>query len=442
MFVEKSELTNAAKLFKIKFNNTRGKRLWFWLVIAILFLGNIISALALVFKHTNQVAAIHLQDYSIFFIVGLPIIFTIIMYLYRESNKRYSVYPQTNTSRFLTEQATYYIMIIGAVVLMLVMNLIQYAVFAVISAISPNVVLIYKFSPVFLIAGFFITIVYMAVITSIIALIAALIRKFNVYAILCLIIVVAIIIINIPKLNSLYGRIFGFLIFEKSPLIFILKGLILWLIFFVIAFIINKNTIYYKSGIKTLKTVFIAIVTLGIAALYAPAFLFIVSEEQHKQPVFEQYDGYSYVINSQEIVLDVSGIPAGSKINIIPTNINVVSESGSYESDEGKMYLSVDNELQYISDFIGKKLIITYTMPHIMNDYVDLNLFTDQQLAAKLEGNTLYLDYQYTTNIKAVYITPWSFMTQFETFKGKNIMPEFLGSANGGGGGNIYITVE
>jgi len=441
MFMAKSELKNAMQLTKIRLDNTKRNRVWFLLIILTVILGNLIPSLISIFKQTNGVAEYRLQDYSITFGVGILIAITIMACSYKTTNQFYSVYPQTNNSRFLSSQALWYIWILCVAVVSLLIYVIQYSVLAVIAAYQANIILVYNFDLGFVISGFFVLIVYLAIITAIITLIAVLIRKFRIYAILSFVLFAAFVITNVPKMIELFKVIFGFLIFESNPALFILKGIILWVVLFGVALFINKHTVYYESGIKISKTIIAVITVIGIITIGVTPFLFYNTTTS--QSVSEREDKTSELYRWYEIVIDASAIPNGSTINVVAPNIkimNTTNEFITYDGENMDMYLEFDKDI--FSNFNGEKIIISYCLPTLMIDYYELSKLANPKLATHLEGNTLYLDYSYDKNIKAVFIPVWSFMWQFDGFKGRNIFKEFNGSAYGSGNGSVYITVE
>lgn len=443
MFMEKSELNNTLKLAKIKLKNTRRNRFGFAIVMLCMFLGNVIPILMCVFKQEDGISNYSMLDYSIPFMIGILIAIIIMSVTYRTTNELYSVYPQTNTSRFLSSQILYHIWIVLTAVFLELMYLLQYFLFRLISIKYKNVVLVYKFNLSFVIAGFFVLIIYSILISAIITLTATLIRKFNIYAILIFTIMVVSSFANRIQTINLFKKTFGFLLFEKSPGWFILKGLVLWLVLFVISLIINKYTVYYKGYIKTSKPIITTIVIASVIAIGLNTFL--VSESKIKatpSSSIDEVEESNYVM--KEIVIDASDVPKGSKINIKAENIMLLQgEQMGYSCDSiiDDIHICISDE-SMLNNFTGEKIIISYAFPYYMVDYVDMMPFIEPELSAYLDGTTLHVKYEYKENIKAVFIPMWSFMWQFDEYKGKDIFNENGGWASGTGGGWVEIGFE
>lgn len=439
MFVANNELKNAIQLTKIKLYNTKKSLIYSLLFVLFIILSNLIPTLFYIFKQADGIMDYIIQDYSIPFAIGFLIGIVVVTCGDKTNNQLYSVFPQTNTSRFLSSQALYYIYILCFAILSLFMYLIQYTIFAVIARLYKNMVLVYQFHWSFVLAGFFVLIVYLAIITAIITLIATLIRKFRIYGILSFAFLGVLILTNMVKTIEFSKRALGFLIFEKNPALFVLKGIIIWAVLFFISLIINKLTIYYKSNIKISRAVIAGIVVVGVLAIgVAPLLLFdnmTISSTTHAT---EQN-----IPNINEILIDTSEIPPGSEINIVTTE-NIVDDTNQSEIFYGdnidRMHLSYDENA--LSSFSGQKILIHYDFPSYMRDDYELTRFSNPKFSAHLNGNTIYLDYSYDKNIKAIFIPVWSFMWQFDGYKGKDIFKEFAGSSSGGGEGYVLINVE
>lgn len=439
MFVAKNELKNAWQLTRIRLKNTKRNRMAFFAVVLITLLGNIIPLLVSVFRQSSELYYSTVQDFSVIYMVGILIAILVMTCNYRETDQLYSVYPQTNTSRFLSSQAIYYLWVLCAAAASLFIYLVEYAVFAVLAGIYENIVLVYTFNLEFVIAGFFVLIVYAGIALSIITLTAVLIRKFKIYAMLISAILLIWIITNFAKTFELFKIVFGGLIFEENPAVFIGKGILLWLVLFSFSFIVNKYTVYYKSNLKISKFIMIGIAVIGVILVGVSPFL-IFKTETRQGTITEETEQPPNVM--QEIIIDASDIPPGSKINIVTTNIIDFSKPAATYNVMPAQFMELHYDEDILSNFKGQKIIIYYDSPVFTVDDYKLSKLVDPKFSARLEGNTLYLDYSYIENVKAIFNPVWSFMWQFDCYKGKGIFKESAGSSYGGKEGMIFLSVE
>ena len=56
-----------------------------------------------------------------------------------------------------------------------------------------------------------------------------------------------------------------------------------------------------------------------------------------------------------------------------------------------------------------------------MIDFYDLVPLTNPRLSARLESATLNIDYTFDKNVKAVFLPIWTFMRQFDYYKGRDV---------------------
>ena len=146
----------------------------------------------------------------------------------------------------------------------------------------------------------------------------------------------------------------------------------------------------------------------------------------------------------KQITLDASTVPAGSDIKIVKTeNIEVDAGSGiSYDVNDIDTMLLVLSDDAALSSFSGQRIIVNYHFPTCTVCDIDLASLAEPRFTARLDGNTLYLQYDHKTNIKVIFIPIWSFMWQFDEFKGQHIFQESPGYSFGGGSGSVFISVQ
>jgi len=451
MFVGKNELKNAWDLTKIRLFN--GKTGWIYLFLStgILMLTNLVPTLIALFRQTEGVASYSMVNHSSLFPLGGLIGIAIMTCFYRQTNDKYTVYPQSNTSRFLSVQMLYHIVFAAVAVLALLLYLIQYAVFALLARSYENIVLIYGFSLKFALCGFCVLLIYGLVFMAVITLLGALIRKFTLYAMLCFAVLLGFLFAKLEQVIPLFIRLFGFLLLEKSPLLFALKGLAVWALLWFLVLVINKYTIYYKSQNKA-STVILslllvgAIVCGGILSALVADYDSVVEQGSSTEEYIDDEEGADDYWRLKKIVLDVSGIPVGTDIELVAENLLLADEVEAGYSAENEIRMSnmdiwVNRASEELKNFQGGEIQVFYFFPRNAQNGYSLTELAQPSVSAWLEGNALHVRYEYKKNVKAVFLSGWTFMWQFGEFKGKNLFKEFVGSSSesGGGGVNIYV---
>jgi len=394
--------------------------------------------------------------------------------MYRTNNQNIAVYPQTNNSRFLSFQLiTHFYIIFVPTVLMLVYFL-QYGIITAVTTGMDNVHLVFDFDISFVLAGYAVLIIYMSVLAGIISLITVLLRKFKLYAAAFFSAIVVLVLIDFSTTIVVFEFLFGFLLFEGSVLMFILKGIVFWAILLFAALLINKNTVYYKTKKSILKTehaqtvvaiivgiiLALVIVSLIINAATAPTRNTSGSEaivHDENAPGRNVWTGPLTKI----MEFDISHLPRGSKLDIqvsgdmvlIP-NSDDISGFGnhggtlSYYFPDGTeisfpstfMVIMPDSQLD---DIQGDTLHLFYSLPFTMVNSVDIGYLMNAVFEARLDGSTLYLHYSFDKNVKAVFIPVWSFMWQFDHFKDRNLLSGSAFTSNSGGSSaNVNLWIE
>jgi len=444
--MEKNELKNAGHLTRIKLKNEKRILLIGAFGMGFLPLTNLFGFLTWLYSADDRVGNYYQwPDSSMLLSYGILIAIIVINCFYRTDNQNYAVYPQTNTTRFLSAQALFYALIAFFGVVLLASYLIQYSVVAAIASGNKSIHLIYHFDIGFVVAGFFTLIVYLSLIAALISLVATLVRKFRIYAIAVFIVIAGILIAQPPLAVSLFRAVFGFLIYEHSVMFFFLKGIVLWAVLFILSLIVNKFTVYYRDSIRLSKRVAVGIClacifTVAIFRVFMVVVVPIALSSSERIDYIYKEPSTIAEDPDMDIIFDISDLPKGSKINIVTTNIFDETTGDTFFSSSGDMRLSYD--VGALSSVSGNKLIVSYTMPMETVNQYDIASMANPKLSARLEGDTLYLDYTYDENVKAVFIPVWSFMWQFDHFKGKGIFNESFWETGSHGGGGIYIEIE
>lgn len=425
MFMEKLEMDNTIKLTRVKL--AMGKIIMKkpLLVIAFIFLMNILPSISSLFQEEKMIKTINTMNISsILFFTG-AIVSLYMAVSYRTTNDQYSVYPQTDSSRFLSSQFINYVYLLFLAVASLVVYFLQYGFYGILAATKENIFLAYKFNMEYVIVGFLIFLIYLSLITAGITLVAVLLRKYRVYAFVAAATAFSLIMYN-DLVKSFFTKGFGLIVNEKSITLFMIKGILLWLLIMITSFLINKKTVYYrteKSFSKPIVAVIVVVVFYGLIII--PQMFFTVNNTSNTR-----------ISSHHEIILIDEALVTELDISHIPINSTIEVETMSYEKMQSEnMYI------EHIDTIVplGKLEIVT-RIPRNSIDGIDLNEFINPEVLIKLGDNKLYIDYIYDENVKVVILSPWLFMYQFDRYIGQGVFKEIAGSSSSRGSGHVRIS--
>lgn len=433
MFMGNQELKNTLSLTRIKLWNFKNALYQILTISFLIFIVSILSTILGVFEYKNLVVEYVISDLSSFLFVVF-IVFTICFYtLYKQRNNCYSIFPQTNSSRFLSSQLTLYLWWIVYSILALTLYLAQYILFKVIARFNDNIIIAFRFDLGFVITSYFVYLLYGFLAINFISFIASFIRKFDIVAKISLLIIFAFLVNTNIYLLDLYGYTFGFFTKEGDLSIFFLKGISACLLLFIASYIINKYTSYYKTNKKRSNWIvvgvgFALIILVGIIRLrFTPE----LDETLRTTEYYELDNNIDSPWDTHLITLDASKIDDPSKI-LVTSNIN---------ADADNMLIEYDI---YVHNEHGDKIVIYYRYPiNIRNNY-NITEVMNPNINAFLEDNVLNITYNYKKDMKVVFISPCSMMKQFDKYKNKNLFfnTPFLYTTNSDGNGSINITIE
>ena len=474
MFVVKNELSNAVMLARIRFTGKmKGGMLSLGTVTGIFLLSALIPTLTMIFRYTEGLNSYQVTDISgMSFLVwcGAFIIFN---GKYRSTNQNFTVYPQTNTSRFLAYQILLHFWILVTPLFFAMLYLIVYGIMASVAAAHDNVHLVYRFDAGFLLSGFTVLMTYLAVLSGIITLISVLLRKFRVYAIVFFSTLLILAISNFAQAFNILRIAFGFLLFENSMPLFFIKGIGAWAILFITAVIINKYTVYYKVNSTRKKEEIITgvVFALFLVCVFVITFMLLMTDapDSDNPDMYDQDSIYiEFPITSEgdiiepehgRIEIDISDLPSGSDIDVIVSGDITLIETyetvlSSYQIDDKEVFTFDDgSQLEFpmghivvsedrLKNIDGNTLIISYYFPHRVVDDMDIGRLLNPELDVRLDGNTLYLSYNFEKNIKAIFLPIWSFMSQFDYLQGKGVVSRFLYSSFSGSPASLDFWIE
>ena len=448
MFMVKSEYANIVNLLKVKIKTNGKNFFWFPIIAGILFCGNLAMTVAGIIQSGGKgVNFYQVTDYSTSFFFGMIIAYTIMMFMYREINDKLSMFPQTNTVRFITSVVINCLIAVFVGLTTLVMYLLYYAAIKILSLFYGSVHFALNFDSGFIVAGFITFLLYSFIIAAVIDLIGVILRKWTIYAAVIIITLMALAVVNIMAVIEYAPKVLAFLVKEPSFVLFVIKALALWLAAVAVSLVINRFTVYHKKQSNHNKrlVVVLSIIIVAVIMIVIPLVLFnntgSVVNYVENETVAERVDNYFMTAN--EIRIDVSHLPRGSNINLeINDNISAIAEGEAfvYGPNNFTAFLSGTDSL---GDIQGNTIVIQFRPPfHHINSF-ELADFANPRINAFLEGDTLHIEYS-IDDAHVVIIPIWSIARQFDIFKDKGIVTENpLGYSSGGNtNANIFISVE
>lgn len=434
MFMVKEEYLYIKKLTLTKIRS--GKRGYFiyLAIMAFLMLSNLIPSIFLLYKDNNTTFFIKIQEFSLFLFFGLIIGYITINLLYRIQNDYYSIYPQTNSVRFLSSILVSFLTTVVVALTSLGIYIIDSIILRIISLFNKNIAFALNFDIGFVIVGFFTFTIYSLLLLSFFTLLGAIIRKFGIYAIIVLITLVATLIINIVWSLHIIQRLLGFIVYEQNIVLFFIKGIITIMLLLLLSFLFNHFTVYYKSTKITKNIVYIIIL---ICLVFTVGFSILIGARSMVTT------SYGHVTNNalidspfKTIEIDISHLEKNSTINVI-TNKNI-RIPGEISYNQNDLYLDTPEPIKVT----GNTLIVTYSFPKNIENNIDISKFTKPHISASMKGNTLYLDYEYIDHLKLIVQPIWGIANQFKIYRDKNVTTPFWSSSSSSGSGSLTIDIE
>jgi len=430
MSVAKSELICTWRFFKLRLRDARigiGAILALMVFVCVGTCGMICVSFS---SSTAPISQHFLADFPMLLIAVMPLVLAIMISRYENSNKRYSVYPLTDTSRFLSAQALYYFLIALAIAAAVFFYLVQYLFFTLVSVWKPGVVIAYGFSAHYLITGSLVLFTWLALLAAVLSLLVTLVRAFKLVAIVPLVVLFAMLLtLGLQaRLGSLQKVLIKLvtLLLPKSAGTFLLRGLLIWLILFGVTFALNKLMRHLKipepiSWAPLLVTVPIIVV----AALFTAEFsLFAVGGG------FNGSANDYIPANAQTITLDASQVPKGSTIEVrqraLRAGASKFSKSWNYSylsglSWDNQGFTSPDAPPETGSIFKGKNIYVTSQLPSYFSNNQRLMEYARPALTAQLKGTVLYVDYHYTHKVDVIEPTIWIVLEGYTKYDYNNI---------------------
>ncbi|MCL2217265.1 MAG: hypothetical protein FWB91_09650 [Defluviitaleaceae bacterium] len=454
MFMVKGEYANIKNLLRVRLKTNAKSFKWILILLGLFvfvpFVGTIVGIL-----QSNHVRFYNIGDFSLTIFFGIGLRYFVLMLMYRSTNDKLSVYPQTNNSRFISSLLYNFIEVFALAAFVLATYLIRYIIVWVLTLFMDNVHFALDFDLSFIIVGFFVYVAYSLLIVATIELIGVILRKWTYYAIVgftaalsWMIANFSTVIENLRLRISFPSNVLAFFIEESSLINFFIKAIVLLVAITAIAVVINRYTVYYKNQGRSLnKGVVLGCIVVAIAVMVVLPYIFFVRPIYMTQttgtvtegaiiPVDDFFSGF------EEIRIDISHIPNGSNIEVRVENREVVAEvvTGARFFSNTHMNISGAESLRNIQ---GDTLIISYRPSFFQANGIMLADFADSQLIANLDGNVLFVDYV-IENVQVVFLPIWGMARQFDFFNDRNIFrtPIIGISAGGNITPNVWLRVE
>lgn len=438
MFMGKVESDNIVQLLKIRKKECGGIRNIF-VFLLLMFAMDLIALIQKTFTYATEVSLLTLQVYSLTGFILMMIACVIYTLGYKDYNLSLQIFPQSNKSRFISYELFCYVSFLKIQLFTLALYFVQYGTSMILSLIKGNIEFAYQFSLQFIVAGFMVNLMYGFVAIAFIILIWTLDRKFK--WIFRIIGIGSIIIALAFQEYSLwiFVNILHIITRESSILLFLIKTICLWIVLICIYHAINKHTKYFEAEKKLSHTN--KLIAIAVAVAFA---LLIITSLTY----------FSYRITDSTSSDTVTKVEMSAEESIEQENLqitkeetkNIIDISEIPEGTELKIELSEEDREQY-NILLGEGLInpsnnqilVDFFPASSYVDYNDMNLFTEPKLEVRMKDNVLYLNITSNENVKILLLAPYSFMWQFDYFKGKHIFKEHVGSMGGGGSGTITI---
>ena len=445
MFMVKNEITNIKNLLSLRLKTQVRGLMWVLVLLTLFmfvpFIGTIVGIVG-----GYGINFYNRGDFSVTLFVGIVVGFFVQMLTYKNTNDRLTVYPQTNSSRFISSLLHNFINVFIFLLPVLVSYLIQYLIVFLMTILMDDVHLALDFSFSLVIIGFFVTLAYYLLIVATIGLVGVFLRKWTYCTVAVFTVALSLLISNFSAGLYKISNVLAFLTRESSLFLFFAKAIVLLIAIITIAVVVNRYTVYFKDhGRKISKAIVIGcivvtafVVTMAINFSNPPT----TSTTQSMawiEPEDSQLEDFT---REGEIHIDISHIPNGSNIEIIVEDRYVFASvsAGAMFMSSTSLFINSESPLYNIQ---GDTLIIRYRPPFFDVDGIYLMDFANSQMVASLEGNILVLDF-IIDDTHIVILPVWGTARQFDFFSDMNIFRQSLTGFSAGGGitTSVWVRVE
>ena len=451
MFMVKDEFANVQNLLKVRFKTRGNSFLWLFIILGGFMLSSLIGTISTIVENRNSIHYYIVSDNSTIFLIGLVIGYIVMNIMYRSTNVKLSVFPQTNNSRFISWLLLNYSLIIVFSLMLLITYLVHYGVILLMSAFNDSIHLALNVDFGFIVAGLFAYLMYGFLIIATIELISAVIRKWSYYAIVTFIALFMLMVINLERVIEYIPRVLSFLIAEPSLILFFLKAIGLWLIITAVTLVLNHYTVYHKSQNWILKKritiacVIIAIVIIVITPMILRFSITISDNSQNSGLVYSdvEWDDIDiFLPKTEEIKFDISHLPDGIKININGEDIKIGVLNPDFmmifSSNELVVYIGGAESLGNVQ---GDMIVVRYSPPWYIVNGIDIFRSKFPEVTIYFEGDTLFINYSFD-NTTVIIMPIWSMVRQFDIFKDKGVLTAHALGSSAGGSTNVTVFID
>jgi hypothetical protein len=424
MFVGKTNLDNIRKLLKIRMRECKGIHT-ICILLGVVFLISIVNLINTVSTYQAEAKLIEVSLYSNFTLFFIVISVINYAFQYGEYNENHQIFPQTMVTQFISFELYCFFVNIIAQAFALGLYLLQYLICLIIGRVHTNVKLAYQFDWTFVIAGFFVYLLYGLLLSALIILIASLVRKLQWWAIVLL--GAFLFVLWMTREQNLIGNMLDFYLLETSIIIFFIKSVATLLILEALNHLIN-----YYTGIKETRKFFYRHII--IASVIILGFFINISVSFSQIDSRQNNEDYWNSISIRNF--DFSKMDATCIINTdsLPTDSTLkIRYANALESD------CINNVDEQPSD--DNNIRIYYIPQKNINNYINLTAFTNQRIEATLETDILKISVAYDKNIKVISEYPYSTLMKFDCFIGKPYAKPYYGSMSSISTGHIQITL-
>jgi len=445
MFMVKDEFASIKNLLRVRIKTQARNFVWFFVVMALILVGTLAGTVIGIIR-SDAVSYYNIGDYSTWFLVGMLAGYIIQIAMYRNTNNKLSVYPQTNNSRFISSLLFNIAWVLTLALSVVAIYLIKYGVLSLFSVFIDNIHFALNFDIGFVVAGFFVYAAYSLLFVAVAELIGVILRKWTYYAMVVFTAATSLLVINIMAVIEHTPSALAFLIHEPSLTLFFIKAVGLWLVITAVSLVINFFTVYHKSRNHTVKrsAVIVCIILASAIMIVVPLLWSSMTEDDLNITVSEvsSWPVADFFSEAEEIRIDISHLPSGSNLYIEGENINIVATGLAtvFTAREFTASVSGTGSLEMIE---GDTLIIRFLPPFFNVNGIELFSYANPRVTAYLEGNTLYIEYS-VDNVQVVIMPIWGIVRQFDCFRDRGLLPaHILGYMAGGRmNANINILVE
>lgn len=292
-----AELKNGLKLTKIKLSNNF---LSFRSILFAILLASLIPCLttliSMIFEKSNAVQSLDgVSSVGIILIFIFLFVKTII--LIKNDEKYTSIFPQTNSGRFISNLLCIHIPLAIFIIALILIYVIQYGLFSIFAS-DDNVVLILDFSLFSIVFDLFCHYLYMTIGINLILLVIVFLNKFPSFAG----VLIFTILLNLFPIFSIFikqiSQIISFFQDEPNFLVFLLKILLVNIIILSLVFIItyftniNEIKIVSSKAEKAKKT--LTTISLLICAIILSFILYSITSTVSPNGFIVDIKGYAY----------------------------------------------------------------------------------------------------------------------------------------------------